>query len=98
MLTRQRVDGLDVQVVGRLVQQQHVRLLERQPRKGHSRPLPGREAAHWHDVTLADQRKSSHSCQHLLLLVPGVLGHHVLVGRFVEVHLFGNMLQTGRGS
>ena len=34
------VDGLHVEVVGRLVEEQHVRRLPRQPREHHATPLP----------------------------------------------------------
>ena len=37
------VDGLHVEVVGGLVEEQHVRRLPRQPREHHATPLPVRK-------------------------------------------------------
>ena len=37
------VDGLHVEVVGGLVEEQHVRRLPRQPREHHATPLPVRQ-------------------------------------------------------
>lgn len=39
----QRVDGLDIQVIGGLVQEQHVRVLPRQPGEAHPTLLPIRQ-------------------------------------------------------
>lgn len=39
----QGVDGLDIQVVGGLVQEEHVRVLPRQPGQTHSALLPIRQ-------------------------------------------------------
>lgn len=46
----QRVDGLDIQVIGGLVQEQHVRVLPRQPGKTHPTLLPIRQVLDWTDL------------------------------------------------
>lgn len=47
---RQRVDGLDVQVISRLVQEQHVRVLPGQPGKTHPALLAIRQVSDGADL------------------------------------------------
>ncbi|BAT06735.1 Os08g0564200 [Oryza sativa Japonica Group] len=74
----QRIDGLNVQMVRRLVKQQQLRLPVSQPRKDDAAPLPIREIPHWHHLRLPRQAKLTNCSPHLLLLIPRVFPHHVL--------------------
>lgn len=51
----QRVDGLDIQVIGGLVQEQHVGVLPRQPGKAHPTLLPIRQVLDWTDLEVNDE-------------------------------------------
>ena len=80
------VDGLHVQVIGRFVQEQHVRRLPRQPREHNATPLAVAQLLDGGRLLLAGDAVSADDFPDLVpLLQLGELLHHVVDGR--EVHL-----------
>ena len=91
---RQTINGGDIQPVGRLIQQQHIRPFNRQQREHDPTLLALRQGPHQRGLRLAAQAVPAQLLPPILIVLAlgGILVAHEVEGRFGEVELLGRVL------
>ena len=94
---RKGVDGLDIQVVRRLIQQQHVGVLEGHPGKNTAGlEAIGKDVHRCHLHLAADAKPTKHRAERDRVIVPLILLDHPFQWRQVHVDLINKVLVEAR--